>query len=75
MTNQELIDILSAMPRDAPVIICMCSESRSLDGDDVEVWDNMIERHGTWMNYDPATWDLATDGEPKPVTVIHFPGN
>jgi hypothetical protein len=75
MLVSELIQHLQTMPPDAVVIHQFCSESVGMEVEQITLEENYIERHGTWMKYNPKTWDIVTDGMPDLHTVCHFPGN
>ncbi len=85
LTVAQLIAKLQTMPQDIPVVIDMYSECVDLDLDRVTVIENMYVKRPLpspgcpyptqyYVTYREQQWDKR-DGEPKLVTVCHFPGN
>lgn len=74
MTVKELIDKLSTLPPDAPVIFSFYSDYTDMEPEQVTVM-RMICRNGHWMDFRADCWDYEQDGEPVLIDVCHFPGN
>lgn len=73
MTVKELIDKLSTMPPDAPVVFNYCSDYADMEPGEVTM-KRLICRNGHWMDYNAKYWDKR-EGAPQMIDVCHFPGN
>lgn len=75
MTVKDLIEKLQAMPQDLLVVYDIHSETVPLEDEWPMVAADFIERNGIYMRFVERWWNKERDGEPKLVTVCHFPGN
>ncbi len=75
MTVQQLIEKLSTMPPDTPVVYSCFSEVIDLEEDDATLEVGVYVKRGDYyVTYLESQWDKR-EGEPQFVTVCHFPSN
>lgn len=82
MTVQDLIDYLSTLPLDFPIVYRFCSDYEVMDVDDINVqteggelcYGTVIEHHNMPGRYRKYSDEKMTPA-PKPANVVVFPGN